>query len=85
MSFDDDLFYFKIRRIVERNQNNLIDSCFNHRDEIASFLKLHFHDINEIKKRGSLNIDSCFIEFLLNFSCSFNKLTLIHVFIYYFN
>ena len=51
MSFDDDLFHSEVRRIVERNRNNLIDFRFDHRDEIAPFLKLHFHDINEIKKK----------------------------------
>ena len=54
MSFDDDSSHFKIRRIVERDRNNLIDSCFNHHDEIASFLKSHFHDVNEIKKETKL-------------------------------
>ena len=51
MSFDGDSFHFKIRRIVERNRNNLINFRSNHRDEIASFLKSHFHDVNEIKKK----------------------------------
>ena len=51
MSFDDDSFYFETRRAVERNRNNLIDSRSDHRDEIASFLKSHFHDVNEIKKK----------------------------------
>ena len=51
MSFDDDLFHFKIRRAVEKDRNNLINSRSDYRDEIASFLKLHFHDINEIKRK----------------------------------
>ena len=72
MLFDDDLFRSEARQAVERNRNNLIDSRFDHRDEIASFLKLHFHNVNEIKKRSSLNTDSCFTEFLLNFSYFFN-------------
>ena len=50
MSFDDDLFHSEVRRVVERNRNNLINSRFNHRDEIASFLKSHFHDANEVEK-----------------------------------
>ena len=86
MSFDDDSFYFEARQVVERNWNNLIDFRLSHRDEIASFLKLHFHDINEIKKKLSwLNIELYFIEFLLNFFNSFNWLTLIRVLIHYFN
>ena len=48
MSFDDDSFHFKTRRIVERNRNNLINFRSDHHDEIASFLKSHFHDVNEI-------------------------------------
>ena len=51
MSFDDDSSHFEIRRIVEKNRNNLADFRFDHRDEIASFLKSHFHDVNEIKKK----------------------------------
>ena len=51
MLFDDDSFHSKARRIVERNRNNLIDSRSDHRDEIASFLRSHFHDVNEIKKK----------------------------------
>ena len=84
-SFDDDLFYFEIRRAVERNRNNLIDFRSDHRDEIASFLKSHFHVADEIEKRSSLNIDLYFIEFFLNFFCSFNWLTLIRVLVYYFD
>ena len=72
MSFDDDSFYFETRQVVERNQNNLIDSCSDYRDKIALFLKSHFYDVNEIEKQSLLNINSCFTEFLLNFSCSFN-------------
>ena len=72
MSFNNNLFHSEARRIVEKNRNNLINSCFDHRDEIASFLKLHFHDANEIEKRNSLNIDLCSIEFFLNLSCFFN-------------
>ena len=72
MSFDDDSFRSETRQVVERSRNNLIDSHFDHRDEIASFLKSHFHDVNEIEKRGSLNIDPYSIKFFLNFFCSFN-------------
>ena len=72
MSFDNNSFYFEARRVVEEDQNNLIDSRSDHCDEIASFLKSHFHDANEVEKRNLLNIDSCFIEFFLNLSCSFN-------------
>ena len=54
MLFDDNSFYFEARRVVERNRNNLIDFRFNHRDGIASFLKSHFHDVNEIKKEIEL-------------------------------
>ena len=54
MLFDDDSFHFEGRRIVEKGRDNLIDSRFNHRDEIASFLKSHFHNINEIKKETEL-------------------------------
>ena len=85
MSFDDDSSHFETRRAVERNQNNLIDFRSDHRDEIASFLKSHFHDADEFKKRSSLNTDSCSIEFLLNLSCFFNWLTLTRVLVHYFN
>ena len=86
MSFDDDSFHFKTRRVVERNRDNLIDFRSNHRDEIALFLKSHFHDVDEVKKKLSwLNIDSCFIEFFLNFFNFFNWLTLIRVLIHYFD
>ena len=51
MSFDDDLFYFETRQIVEKDRNNLINSRSDHRDEIAPFLKSHFHDVNEIEKK----------------------------------
>ena len=51
MLFDDDSFHSEARRVVERNRNNLIDSRSDHRDEIASFLKSHFHDVDEIKKK----------------------------------
>ena len=54
MSFDDDSFHSEARRVIERNRNNLIDSCPDHRDEIASFLKSHFHDVDEIKKKIEL-------------------------------
>ena len=54
MSFDENLFYFKVQRIVERNRSNLIDSRLDYRNKIASFLKLHFHDINDIKKEIEL-------------------------------
>ena len=50
MSFDDNLFHFKVQRIVKRNRNNLIDFRSDHCDEIASFLRLHFYNVNEIKK-----------------------------------
>ena len=53
MSFDDDSFHFEARRVVERGRSNLIDSRSSHRDEIASFLKLHFHNVNEVKKELS--------------------------------
>ena len=85
MLFDDDSFCSETRRIVKKNWSNLINSYSDYRDEIASFLKLHFHDVNEIEKRSSLNINSCFIEFLLNFFNSFNWLTLTRVFVHYFN
>ena len=85
MSFDDDSFRFEARRVVKRNRSNLINFRFDHRDEIASFLRSHFHDVNEIEKRGSLNINLCFIEFLLNLLNSFNWLTLICVLVHYFN
>ena len=72
MLFDDDSSHFKVRRVVKKNRNNLINSRFDHRDEIASFLRSHFHDANEVEKRNSLNTDSYFIEFFLNFFYSFN-------------
>ena len=59
MLFDNDSFRFKVRQVVEKDRNSLINSCFDHRNEIASFLKSYFHDVNEIEKRGSLNINSC--------------------------
>ena len=85
MLFDDNSFHSEVQQTVERNRNNLIDSRLDHRDEIASFLKSHFHDVNKIEKQNSLNIDSCFIEFFLNFSCFFNWLTLTRVLVHYFN
>ena len=54
MSFDNNSFYFKIRRVVERNRNNLIDFYSDHCNKIASFLKSHFHDVNEVKKEIEL-------------------------------
>ena len=72
MLFNDDSSRFKIRRVVEKDRSNLIDSRFDHRDEIASFLKSHFHDVNGVEKRGSLNINPCSTEFLLNFFNFFN-------------
>ena len=72
MSFDDNSSRFEVRQIVEKDRNNLIDSRFDHRNEIASFLKSHFYDVNEIEKQSSSNINSCSIEFFLNLSCSFN-------------
>ena len=84
--FDDDLSHFKIWWVVEKDRNNLINSRFDHRDEIASFLKSHFHDVNEIKKKLNwLNINSCFIKFFLNLFNSFNWLTLTRVLIHYFD
>ena len=68
MSFDDNSSYFEIRRVVERNWNNLINFRSNHRDEIASFLKSHFHDVNEIKKNW---VDWTLIRVSLNFSWIF--------------
>ena len=53
MSFDDDSFHSKARRVVERDRNNLIDSRSSHRDEIAPFLRSHFHDVDGIKKELS--------------------------------
>ena len=53
MSFDGDSFHFEVRRVVERDRNNLIDFRSDHRDEIASFLKSHFHDVDGIKKELS--------------------------------
>ena len=85
MSFDDNSFHFEIRQIVGKNRDNLIDSRFDHRDKIASFLKSHFYDVNKVEKQNSLNINSCFIEFLLNLFNSFNWLTLTHVLIHYFD
>ena len=84
MLFNNNSFHFKARRTVERNWNNLIDFRFDYHDEIASFLKLHFHDVNEIEKQNSLNTDSCSIEFFLNLFCSFNWLILICVLVHYF-
>ena len=54
MSFDDDSFHSEARRVVEKDRNNLTDFRFNHRDEIASFLKSHFHDVNGVKKEIEL-------------------------------
>ena len=85
MSFDDDSSRFEVRRIVEKDQNNLIDFRFDHRDEIASFLRSHFHNVNEIEKRSSLNTDSCSTEFFLNLFCFFNWLTLTRVLVHYFD
>ena len=86
MSFDDDSFRSETRRVVERNRSNLIDFRSDHCDEIASFLRSHFHDVNEIKKKLDwLNTDSCFTEFFLNLFNSFNWLTLTRVLIHYFD
>ena len=85
MSFDDDSSRFKVRRAVKRNRNNLTDFRSDHRDEIASFLKSHFHDVNKIEKRNSLNTDLYFTKFLLNLFCSFNWLTLTRVPVHYFD
>ena len=54
MSFDDDSSRSEVRRAVEKDRDNLIDSRSDHRDEIASFLRSHFHDVNEIKKEIEL-------------------------------
>ena len=54
MSFDDGSFHSEARRAVERNRDNLIDSRPDHRDEIAPFLRSHFHDVNEVKKEIEL-------------------------------
>ena len=54
MLFNDDLFHFKTRQAVEKDRNNLIDSRLDHRDEIASFLKSHFYNVNKIKKEIKL-------------------------------
>ena len=72
MLFDGDSSRSEARRVVERDRNNLIDSRSDHRDEIASFLRSHFHDVDEVEKRGSLNINSCSTEFFLNLFNSFN-------------
>ena len=86
MLFNDDSFHFKTRRVVERNRNNFINFRFDYRDKIASFLKLHFHNVNKIKKKLNwLNINSCFIEFFLNFFNFFNWLTLIRILVHYFD
>ena len=85
MSFDDNLFHFEVQQVIEKNQNNLIDSRFDHRDKIALFLKSHFHNVDEVEKRNSLNIDSCSTKFLLNSFCFFNELTLIRVLVHYFD
>ena len=53
MSFDDDSSHSEARRVIGRDRNNLIDFHSNHHDEIASFLKSHFHDVDEIKKELS--------------------------------
>ena len=54
MLFNDDSFYSKTRRAVEKDRNNLIDFHFDHHDEIASFLKSHFHNVNKIKNKTEL-------------------------------
>ena len=54
MLFNDNSFHFEARRIVERNRNNLIDFYSDHHNEIVLFLKLHFHNVNEIKKEIEL-------------------------------
>ena len=87
MSFDNDLFHFEVQRVVERIRNNLINSRFDYCNEIASFLKLHFHDVNEVKKRNWINwtLICVSLNFFLNFFNSFNWLTLTRVFVYYFD
>ena len=72
MLFNDDSSRSKTQRVVKKDRDNLINFRFDHRDEIVSFLKSHFHDVNEIERRDLLNIDSCFTEFLLNLFYSFN-------------
>ena len=54
MLFDDDLFHYEAWQTVEKNRNNLINSHSDHCDEIASFLKSHFHDVNKVKKEIKL-------------------------------
>ena len=86
MSFDDDSFHSEVRRVVERNRNNLINFRFNYRDKIASFLRLHFYDVNEIKKRNW--IDWTLIHILMSFFWIFlfyRRLTLIRVLVHYFD
>ena len=84
MLSDDDSFHSEARRAVKRNRDNLIDSRFDYRDEIASFLKSHFYNVNKIKKKLNwLNIDLCFTEFFLNFFNFFNWLTLICILVHY--
>ena len=74
MLFDDNSFHSEIRWVVERSRNNLIDSRFDHRDEIAPFLKSHFHDVNEVKKRNW--VDWTLIYISLNFSWIFLTLSI---------
>ena len=68
MSFDNDSSYSEIWRVVEKDRDNLINSRSDHRAEIASFLKLQYHNVNKIKKLDFLNIDLYFIKFLINLS-----------------
>ena len=72
MSFDDDSSHSEARQVVKKDRNNLTDFRSDYRDEIALFLKSHFHNADEFEKRNSLNIDPCSTEFLLNLSCFFN-------------
>ena len=53
MSFDDDSSHSEARRVVERDRNSLADSRSNHHDEIAPFLRSHFHDVDGVKKESS--------------------------------
>ena len=54
MSFDDGSFHSEARRAVGRDRDSLVGSRFDHRDEIASFLKSHFHDVDGVKKETEL-------------------------------
>ena len=53
MSFDGGSSHSEARRVVGKDQSNLIDSRSSHRDEIAPFLRSHFYDVDGIKKELS--------------------------------